>query len=72
MRKIIVFYVFSFIEEDFDWYAFKATVAAPILEEWTYRALIFNIYQADSIKMALLLPLYFGFSHAHTFLKNLR
>lgn len=71
LRYKLVFYVFSFFEEEFNWYTFKAIVAAPLLEEWTYRALIFNIYKADSITMAWLLPLYFSFSHAHTFFKNL-
>lgn len=40
-------------------------MAAPIVEEVVYRALIFNIYGATEGYLVFVLPLYFGFAHAH-------
>ena len=52
-------------ENEFNWTGFKTVVAAPIVEELVYRALIFNIYNASEGYLVFVLPLYFGFAHAH-------
>jgi prenyl protein peptidase len=67
-----VFKVFGLWEsKETDWVGLKQVVIAPILEEFTYRGLIYGMfrdsgtYHRHPIACLVLLPLFFAFAHVH-------
>jgi membrane protease YdiL (CAAX protease family) len=66
-----VFMIFSLWEEKPNWGKIKSLAAAPFLEEFMYRGLVFGLYrdcgilESNRVACLTLLPLYFAIAHAH-------